>query len=114
MKTSKRMLCLGIHLLAIGGAVRPASAQEPTSEFTTTDPAKVKVMEHFTREKDGVMDSFRHLCPGLGGYQVIHEGGDDRSWINLRFGGKLTDLYAATMAACPGHCLLYTSDAADE
>jgi len=89
-------------LLAMGIATALAAEPKPTSEFTTTDPKKVKILEDSSREKNPGIDHFKHLCPGLGGYQVIHEGGDLRSWINLRFAGKTTDLQGATLAACPG------------
>ena len=77
-------------------------AQAPVSEFTTTDQKKVKILEDSSREKNPEIDHFRHLCPGLGGYQVIHEGRDLRSWINLRINGKTTDLMSATLANIPG------------
>jgi hypothetical protein len=91
-------------LVALGSGVVSgmAKAQTPVSEFTTTNPAKVQILEDSSRDKDSEIDSFRHLCPGLGGYQVIHEGGDLRSWINLKFGGKTTDLMSETLSACPG------------
>jgi hypothetical protein len=73
-------------------AVPGAVAQTPFSEFTTTDPSKVKILEDSSGDKNAEIDYFRHLCPGLGGYQVIHEGGDLRSWINLASTGKVTDL----------------------
>ena len=77
-------------------------AQTPTSEFTTTDPSKVKILEDSLREKEPEIDHFKHLCPGLGGYHLIHEGGDLRSWINLEFGGRVTDLMSDTLSACRG------------
>jgi len=79
-----------------------AGDSRPTSEFTTTDPAKVKIIEDSSREKHPEIDHFKHLCPGFGGYAVIHEGGDARSWINLKFDGKITDLAGDTLSACPG------------
>lgn len=79
-----------------------AAGPKPVSEFTTTDPKKVKILEDSLREKNPEIDHFKHLCPGLGGYKIIHEGGDLRSWINLQFGGKTTNLQGATRAACPG------------
>lgn len=84
-------------------AVPGAVAQTPFSEFTTTDPSKVKILEDSSGDKNAEIDYFRHLCPGLGGYQVIHEGGDLRSWINLASTGKVTDLMSDTLSACPGH-----------
>ncbi len=85
-------------------AVISASAAEPKpeSEFTTTDPKKVRILEDSALEKEPEIDHFKHLCPGLGGYQVIHEGGDLRSWINLVYDGRKTDLMGDTLAACPG------------
>lgn len=74
----------------------------PVSEFTTTDPKKVKIIEDSALEKEPEIDHFKHLCPGLGGYQILHEGGDLRSWINLRYDGKVTDLMNDTLSACPG------------
>jgi hypothetical protein len=96
------MLCRLAAVLAFGWATATAAEPKPVSEFTTTDPKKVKILEDSAREKNPEIDHFKHLCPGLGGYQVIHEGGDLRSWINLRIGGKTTDLMQATLAACPG------------
>ncbi len=90
-------------LLCLAGLAVSAAEPPPASEFTTTDPKKVKILEDSALEKDPEIDHFRHLCPGLGGYQVIHEGGDLRSWINLTFKGKTTDLMSDTLAACPGH-----------
>lgn len=79
-----------------------AAEPKPASEFTTTDPKKVQILEDSALEKDPEIDHFKHPCPGLGGYQVIHEGGDLRSWLNLTFKGKTTDLIGDTLAACPG------------
>jgi len=88
--------------LVLGLATALAAEPKPTSEFTTTDPKKVKILEDSSWEKHPDIDHFKHLCPGLGGYQVIHEGRDARSWLNLQVAGKTTDLRAATLAACPG------------
>lgn len=85
----------------LGGAF--AAEPKPESKFTTTDPKKVKVLEDSARKKNPEGDYFRHLCPGLGGYQVLHLGDDARSWINLQFDGKTTDLRQDTFVACqPG------------
>lgn len=91
-----------LTLLALGAATVSAAEPKPESEFTTTDPKKVKILEDSAREKDPEIDHFKHLCPGLGGYQVIHEGGDLRSWINLIYDGNKTDLMGDTLSACPG------------
>jgi hypothetical protein len=82
--------------------IADAHAQTPASEFTTTDPKKVKILEDSALEKEPEIDHFMHLCPGLAGYEVFHEGGDLRSWINLRYKGTKTDLMNDTLTACPG------------
>ncbi len=91
---------VAIWLSGFGGVV--AGEMAPVSEFTTTDAKKVKVLEDSSLEKNPEIDHFKHLCPGLGGYQVIHEGADLRSWINLVYDGKTTDLSGATWSVCPG------------
>jgi len=91
-----------LTLLAIGTVVVSAAEPKAMSEFTTTDPKKVNILEDSDREKDPPVDYFTHLCPGLGGYKVIHEGGDLRSWINLVYNGKMTDLMQDTLTSCPG------------
>lgn len=91
-----------LTLLALATSIVSAADPKPESEFTTTDPKKVKILEDSSREKDPEIDHFKHLCPGLGGYQVIHEGGDLRSWINLIYDGSKTDLMNDTLTACPG------------
>jgi hypothetical protein len=98
-----RRLFLCLLVLIAGGLASGVHAQKPTSEFTTTDPKKVKILEDSALEKDPEIDHFRHLCPGLGGYAVVHEGGDLRSWINLRFQDQVTDLMNDTLTACPGN-----------
>lgn len=89
-------------LLAFTVAGAFAADPKPASEFTTTDPKKVKILEDSALEKEPEIDHFKHLCPGFGGYQVIHEGGDLRSWINLVYKGKKTDLMNDTLMSCPG------------
>ncbi|WP_395747217.1 hypothetical protein [Prosthecobacter sp.] len=98
------MKSLPLFLLAFACllASAPAAEPQPDSEFTTTDPKKVKILEDSAREKEPEIDHFKHLCPGLAGYQVIHEGGDLRSWINLIYDGQKTDLMNDTLTACPG------------
>lgn len=91
-----------LALFAVGSGVVFAADPKPESEFTTTDPKKVKILEDSSREKDPEIDHFKHLCPGLGGYQVIHEGGDLRSWVNLKYDGQTTDLMGETLTDCPG------------
>ena len=78
-------------MLSLAGAAEP----KPVSEFTTTDPKKVKLIQ----EGD---DSATYRCPGLGGYEVIFEQAHGRSWINLVWDSETLDLMDATLNACKG------------
>ena len=53
-------------------------------------------------ESDIPEGGFEAVFAGLGGYQLVHLAGDERSWINIRFGKKTVDLYSATMEAGGG------------
>jgi hypothetical protein len=66
---------------------------EPVSKFTSTTE---KNAVRFHREKDDPSD-FRGLYRGFGGYDLEFLGGDQRSWINIKFGKAITDLRDATM-----------------
>jgi hypothetical protein len=50
-----------LTLLALATSVVSAADPKPESEFTTTDPKKVKILEDSSREKDPEIDHFRHL-----------------------------------------------------
>ena len=77
-------------------------AQKPTSVYTSTALKDVKVLSSSELEKEPEIDHFEHLCEGLGGYELLHRSGDARSWIEVRFGKKTSDLYGATMGAGRG------------
>jgi len=99
MKILSTCLCIFLSWITLSSL---AAEPKPASEFTTTDPKKVKILEDSALEKEPEIDHFKHLCPGFGGYEVIHEGGDLRSWINLKYQDVSTDLMSDTLAACPG------------
>ncbi|MGI8820349.1 MAG: hypothetical protein ACR2ID_05710 [Chthoniobacterales bacterium] len=73
----------------------------PTSKYTSTARGKSVSFKN-SEDVEGMSEGFEAVFAGLGGYRLIHAAGDERSWINLRYRGKTTDLYAATMAAGPG------------
>ncbi|HWB58390.1 MAG TPA: hypothetical protein VG733_02820 [Chthoniobacteraceae bacterium] len=89
-------------ILLLGLSVASAADTMPVSEFTTTSIKKAKVLEDSSREKNPEIDHFKYLCPGLGGYEVLFEGADLRTWINLMINGRTIDLQSATQASCPG------------
>jgi hypothetical protein len=90
---SAKTILVALAALFLGSV--PSFAEERiVSKYTSTAEAK---SIRFERDKDDPVGSFRGLFRGLGGYDLEHAGGDERSWINIRYGGKVVDLYAATM-----------------
>lgn len=71
------------------------AASGPTSEFTSTDTKKYKMVNR--GESSGSA-----LCPGFGGYQIIFQIGDDRSWIDLKYNGQVVLLGSDTFEQCKG------------
>ena len=69
------------------------------SRYTSTSRAKALSYQDYSNIPEG---GFEAVFAGLGGYQLVHLSGDERSWINIRFGKQTVDLYAATMAAGGG------------
>jgi hypothetical protein len=72
-----------------------AAPRTPTSEFTSTDMKKAKVLE--SGESGGTF-----LCPGLGGYRVLLQVGDDRSYVGLLHGNTEIHLAIDIFQQCPG------------
>ena len=92
--------------LAAIGAVMMALASQSTvaaervvSKYTST--ARTKSIS-FKDHSDVPEGGFEALFPGHGGYQLLHLSGDERSWINIRYGKTTVDLHAATMKEGPG------------
>lgn len=85
------MRLVGLFLFT---AIAIAAADDKAiSKFTSTAQ---KSAVKFHREKDDPSD-FHGLYRGLGGYELVFVGGDERSWINIKFGNSVVDLRDATM-----------------
>ena len=69
------------------------------SRYTSTARAKALSFRDESNIPEG---GFEAVFAGLGGYRLVHLAGDERSWINIRFGKETVDLYSATMAAGGG------------
>jgi hypothetical protein len=69
------------------------------SRYTST--ARKEALS-FKDESNIPEGGFEAVFAGLGGYKLVHLAGDERSWINIRFGKETVDLYAATMEAGGG------------
>lgn len=74
----------------------------PKSFYSTTASKFVALVESSEFEEVPEIDHFREICPGYGGYELLYEGGDARSWLNVRFRGQTSDLWADTMQAARG------------
>lgn len=80
-------------------APRADGAAQVTSKYTSTARAKAISFKDQSNIPEG---GFEAVFAGLGGYKLIHLAGDERSWINLRFGKTTVDLYSATVEAGGG------------
>lgn len=86
-------------LLALALSATASAAEPVVSKFTSTARAKALSFKDESNIPEG---GFEAVFAGLGGYQLVHLAGDERSWINVRFGKTTVDLYAATMEAGGG------------
>lgn len=79
-----------------------AEAGKVTSFYSTTARKSVAVLQDSTLEEEPEIDHFKHLCPGYGGYELIHLGGDLRSAMEVKFGKTVSEIYGETMNHAPG------------
>jgi hypothetical protein len=79
-----------VVLVALSSAT---AGEKPVSKYTSTAQ---KDAVKFHREKNDPSD-FGGLFRGFGGYELVFLGGDERSWINIKFGKAVVDLRDATM-----------------
>ncbi|MGJ8654879.1 MAG: hypothetical protein ACSHX6_00405 [Akkermansiaceae bacterium] len=73
-----------------------------TSFYSSTNRKHVAVLESSELLENPEIDFFVELCPGFGGYELLHHGGDGRSIIEIKYGEKVSDLYRDTLKASPG------------
>jgi hypothetical protein len=86
-----------VLFLALCGSAE--AAERIVSKYTSTARAKALSFKDESNIPEG---GFEAVFAGLGGYQLVHLAGDERSWINVRFGKHTADLYVATMKAGGG------------
>ena len=80
-----------------------ALSNKVTSFYSSTNSKHVAVLESSEHSKESEIDYFVELCPGYGGYELLHQGGDSRSIIEIKYGEKVSDLYEATTKHNPGN-----------
>jgi hypothetical protein len=84
-------------LMLAGCAVLFADSGKPTSYYSNTNTKNVAVLESSEFEKDPEIDHFVELCPGYGGYELIHHGGDLRSVVDIKYGETISELYVVAL-----------------
>ena len=82
-----------VALIVVATVSISVAGDNPVSKFTSTAQ---KSAIRFYREKDDPSD-FHGLYRGFAGYDLEFVGGDERSWINIRFRKSSIDLRDATM-----------------
>src|SRR2546423_7542572 len=87
-------------LALIALASRAEAAERVVSKYTSTARAKSLSFKDESNLQEG---GFEAVFAGFGGYKLVHLAGDERSWINIRFGKNTVDLYSATMEAGGGN-----------
>jgi hypothetical protein len=91
-----RSLVVAVLLVICHGTL---AGERIVSKYTSTARKNSLSFKDHSDEPEG---GFRALFPGFGGYQLWHLSGDERSWIDLKFGKDSVDLYSATMHAGGG------------
>ena len=69
---------------------KPKMSDESTLQDRTARKDSLSFKDHSDVPEGG----FEALFPRLGGYQLVHLSGDERSRINVRFGKQTLDLYS--------------------
>ena len=94
------LIVRALAMLALIALANGAEAAEHiVSKYTSTARSKSISFKDHSKIPEG---GFEAIFAGLGGYKLVHLSGDERSWINLRFGKDMVDLYSATMEAGGG------------
>lgn len=70
-----------------------AAAEGIVSKYTSTAERESISFKNGPEETGSFSGVFR----GFGGYQIVHVGDDERSWINIKFGKTVVDFREATM-----------------
>jgi hypothetical protein len=97
MKVPPSLLLPFAALALVSAEAAPsATPAKPTSEFTTTDLKKVKLLERASES------SATYLCPGFGQYRIVYQIAEGRSWVDVLFGETLVALSSDTFSACQG------------
>jgi hypothetical protein len=99
MRTQRALLSTAWLILGLLLTAGEPPSERIVSKYSTTARAKSISFQETGEEGD---PGFHGLFPGFGGYRLKFLGGDERTWINIKFGKQTVDLYRATMDAAAG------------
>src|SRR5262245_66234817 len=99
MRTLQTLLSTAWLLLGVLLTAGESPSERIVSKYSSTARAK---SISFQKDGDESDPGFHGVFPGFGGYQLEFLGGDERSWINIKFGQQKVDLYRAKIgrASC--------------
>jgi len=99
MRTQQALISTAWLIFGSLMAAGEPSSERIVSKYSSTARAKSISFQETGEEGD---PGFHGLFPGYGGYKLEFLGGDERSWINIKFGKQTANLYSATMEAADG------------
>ena len=99
MRTQRTLLSTAWLIIGLLLTAGESPSERIVLKYSSTARAKSISFQETGEKGDS---GFEGLFPGFGGYQLEFLGGDERSWINIKFGKQRVDLYSATMKAADG------------
>ena len=100
-RTIRNVSCWAVLFISTTSILHGGAEERIVSKYTST-ARKTAISFKTHKGEGGEADGFEGLFAGLGGYQLVHLSGDERSWINVRHGKVTQDLYQETMEAAGG------------
>jgi hypothetical protein len=99
MRTQRALVSAASLIFGLLLTAGESPSERIVSKYSSTARAK-----SISFQEDGIEGDpgFSGLFPGFGSYQLEFLGGDERSWINIKFGKQTVNLYSATMKAADG------------
>jgi hypothetical protein len=99
MRTQRALLSAAWLILGLLLTAGESPSGRIVSKYSSTAREKSISFQEDGMEGD---PAFSGLFPGFDGYKLEFLGGDERSWINIKFGKQTVNLYSATMEAAAG------------
>ncbi len=87
-----RLFAAALIAFAVSFAAPLRAGDRVVSAFSSLNGKHAVGVTDSESDKDAQIDSFSNICPGFAGFELIHLGGDLRSWLKLRKGKTETEL----------------------